>query len=314
MWRKTIGCFFWGLLLLGAAAGFPPDDSRHLPGEKAVPEFSARNAMALLLKQCEFGPRNPGSEGHRRCGDWLADTLRKHADSSFEQPFRMTFGSPPQTVEARNFIARFQPENKKRILFCAHWDTRPWADKDPDPRNHKTPIMGANDGASGVAVLLELARVIAGRKPEVGVDIVLFDGEDAGRAGTDRDWIQGSRYFADHLAAGDRPRYGILIDMIGDADLQIYKEGYSRLHAGPVVDLVWETARELNLKGFKSGPGYTVLDDHLPLLQAGIPCVDLIDFDYPAWHTLADTPDKCSADSLHQIGRLLVELIYRKTP
>jgi len=284
------------------------------PGaEESSPEFSARRAMALLVRQCEFGPRNPGSEGHRRCGDWLADTLRKHADQLIEQPFRMTFGTPPKTVEARNLIARFNPETRPRLLFCAHWDTRPWADKDPDPGNRSTPILGANDGASGVAVLLELARVIRSRKPKVGVDIVLFDGEDAGRQGTDREWIQGSRYFTEHLAAGDRPRYGVLIDMIGDADLQIRQESYSRRYAGPIVDLIWRIAAELQLSGFKTGAGYAVLDDHIPLLEAGIPCVDLIDFDYPPWHTLADTPDKCSADSLGQVGRLLVELIYRES-
>ena len=275
-----------------------------------VPKFDSQKAFSFLLKQCEIGPRNPGSEGHRRGREYLQVTLAQYADSVRTQPFPLRFGSPEQTEEAYNIIARFQPEKKERILLCAHWDTRPWADEDPDPKNHDTPVLGANDGASGVAVLLEVARLLHKHKPPVGVDIVLFDGEDAGTSGRMNSWAQGAQYFARTLAPRDRPVFGVLIDMIGDADLVITKEANSLSAARPVVERVWKIARDLGCTAFKPTLGSSIMDDHIPLLQAGIPCIDLIDLDYPYWHTVSDTPDKCSAASLDQVGRVLVHLIY----
>ncbi|MCK4647256.1 MAG: DUF4910 domain-containing protein [Candidatus Aminicenantes bacterium] len=275
-----------------------------------VPVFDSHKAFQLLVKQCDFGPRNPGSQGYKRCLDYLVKTLTALADKVEIQTFPFTFGNPEQTVTASNLIARFSPQKSDRILLCTHWDTRPWADADPDPRNHKRPIIGANDGASGVAVLLEVARLLHAHKSQVGVDIVLFDAEDAGISGDTWSWAQGSAYFAKNLSARNRPRFGILIDMIGDADLVIYQEANSRAYAKSVVDLVWKTAAELKLDAFKPEAGPSMMDDHIPLLQVGIPCIDLIDFEYPHWHTLEDTPDKCSEDSLGQVGRLLVQVIY----
>lgn len=275
-----------------------------------VPEFDSQKAFAFLVRQCEIGPRNPGSEGHRKGRDYLQATLAQYADSVRTQPFPLRFGRPEQTEEAYNIIARFQPEKKERILLCAHWDTRPWADEDPDPKNHDTPVLGANDGASGVAVLLEVARLLHKHKAPVGVDIVLFDGEDAGTSGSMNSWAQGSQYFARTLAPQDRPIFGVLIDMIGDADLVITKEANSLAAARPVVEKVWKIAQDLGCTAFKPELGSSIMDDHIPLLQVGIPCIDLIDLDYPYWHTISDTPDKCSASSLDQVGRVLVHLIY----
>ena len=275
-----------------------------------VPEFDSQKAFSYLLKQCEIGPRHPGSPGHRRGREYLQVTLAQYADNVRTQPFPLRFGSPEQTEEAYNIIARFQPEKKERILLCAHWDTRPWADEDPDPKNHDTPVLGANDGASGVAVLLEVARLLHNHKAPVGVDIVLFDGEDAGTSGRMNSWAQGAQYFARTLAPRDRPVLGVLIDMIGDADLVITKEANSLSAARPVVDKVWKIAQDLGCTAFKPRLGSSIMDDHIPLLQAGIPCIDLIDLDYPYWHTVSDTPDKCSAASLDQVGRVLVHLIY----
>ena len=280
------------------------------PGKKNVPVFDSRRAFQLLVKQCEFGPRNPGSKGYRLCLDYLAKTLKGLADEVEIQTFPFTFGKPEQKAIGSNLIARFSPQKSDRILLCAHWDTRPWADEDPDPRNHKRPIIGANDGASGVAVLLEMARLLHTHNPPVGVDIVLFDAEDAGTSGDMWSWAKGSAYFAKNLSPRNRPRFGILIDMIGDADLAIYQEANSLAYARSVVDLVWKTAAELKLSAFKPEAGPSMMDDHIPLLQVGVPCIDLIDFEYPYWHTMADTPDKCSKDSLEQIGRLLVQVIY----
>ncbi len=275
-----------------------------------VPEFDSQKAFAFLVRQCEIGPRNPGSEGHRKGRDYLQATLAQYADSVRTQPFPLRFGRPEQTEEAYNIIARFQPEKKERILLCAHWDTRPWADEDPDPKNHDTPVLGANDGASGVAVLLEVARLLHKHQAPVGVDIVLFDGEDAGTSGSMNSWAQGSQYFARTLAPQDRPVFGVLIDMIGDADLVITKEANSLAAARPVVEKVWKIAQDLGCTAFKPELGSSIMDDHIPLLQVGIPCIDLIDLDYPYWHTISDTPDKCSASSLDQVGRVLVHLIY----
>ncbi len=300
--------FVWAIAFgLLCSAGTP--QCAAATGDK-TPRFDSQKAYAYLLEQCRIGPRFPGSQGHAKCRDYLVAALEGFADRVLTQPFPLTFGRPPKTVEAYNIIARFQPENGERILLCAHWDTRPWADKDPDPKNHDTPILGANDGASGVAVLLEVARLLHGRAPDVGVDIVLFDGEDAGSEGRMDSWAQGAAYFARHLGRDEYPRLGVLVDMIGDADLAIYQESNSRAYARPVVDRVWAIAAELGCTAFKAAAGSSVMDDHIPLLQIGIPCIDLIDLDYPYWHTVADTPDKCSAASLDQVGRVLVHLIY----
>ncbi len=275
-----------------------------------IPAFDEKNAYAHLVRQCDFGPRNPGSMGHLKCRDYLVATLKKYTDKVDIQPFPMFIPGSKKPVEAFNLIARFNPKKTGRILLCAHWDTRPWADKDSDPTKRNTPILGANDGASGVAVLLELARLFHAHPPPLGVDIVLFDGEDAGESGESQGWIQGSEYFAKSLKPADHPLFAILLDMIGDKDLQIYKESYSWEYARDIVKTVWDKAAELGIEQFKDNVRYAVLDDHLPLLRMGIPCIDLIDFDYPYWHTIQDTPDKCSAASLGLVGKVLVHVIY----
>ncbi len=283
------------------------------PGEKnqPLPVFNRQNAYNFLVKQCAFGPRNPGSLGSHKCRDYFVKTLQSFSAKVEVQHFTITFGSPPTKVKGANIIARFQPDKTERILLCAHWDTRPWADKDSNPQNRTKPILGANDGASGVAVLLEIANILYSHKSKVGVDIVLFDGEDAGAEGNTKSWAQGSAFFAKNIPQDFRPRWGILLDMIGDTDLVLYKEVNSWTYARPVVEKVWSRASKLGLNAFKPETGYAVMDDHIPLLAVGIPCIDLIDFDYPYWHTMEDTPDKCSASSLGQIGRLLVDLIYK---
>jgi len=301
-----------GFFILLAGISVTSSTASQQPGRESnlIPEFSGKNAYEYLVKQCDFGPRNPGSAGHRFCRDYLIKTFQQFADKVSTQPFILSYGSPPKQAKCTNIIARFQPEKSKRILLCAHWDTRPWADKDPDPQNRNKPILGANDGASGVAVLLEIAKIIHHNKPKTGIDIVLFDGEDAGVGGSSEEWIQGSSFFAKSLGPKDRPLFGILIDMIGDADLDVYKEANSWRYARPVVEKIWKKAAELNISDFKPEVKYSVIDDHIPLLEAGIPCVDLIDFDYEYWHTIEDTQDKCSSKSLENIGRLLVNIIY----
>ncbi len=210
-----------------------------------------------------------------------------------------------------NVIASYNPKMKKRIMLCAHWDSRPRADQDPDSILAHQPIPGANDGASGVAILLEMGRLFSMQPPPVGVDIVLFDGEDYGLAGEEKGWFLGSTRFARNLG-GYRPRMAILLDMVGDKDLQIYRESISQRYAGEINDYIWSVAKEIGSTAFIDSVKHSVSDDHIPLLSSGIKAIDIIDFDYPYWHTHEDTPDKCSPQSLEAVGRVLVAAIYNK--
>ena len=285
----------------------------------AIPEFDGEKAFQHLEQQCEFGPRVPGSAAHQRCGDYLMAQLGTYADQVREQRFEYRDKrDTSQVYSGRNIVASFNmnPAKKYRIMLSAHWDTRPFADQDPDSNNHVRPVPGANDGASGVAVLLEMARLLEKKAPDFGVDIVLFDLEDLGEPGaalesdTLNPYCLGSQHFAANLG-GYRPRYGILLDMIGDADLRIPIEGYSQNNAPHIVRKIWQAARKVGASAFVDDVSEPVVDDHVPFLQQGIPVIDLIDFDYPYWHTLADTPDKCSPTSLQQVGDVLVEILYR---
>lgn len=284
----------------------------------AKPAFDGRRAFAYLQQQCDFGPRAPGSEAHRRCGDFLAAELGKFADKVWEQRFDYRDKKDSTRVyRGRNIVASFnlKPAKGFRVMLCAHWDTRPWADKDPDPANRLLPVPGANDGASGTAALLEMARVLHGRRPDFGVDIVLFDLEDLGdyHAEAFPDSLNPFCIGSEHFAAsrGDyRPRYGILLDMVGDSDLVIKKEAISRAQAPQLMERVWAAARRAGAGAFVDAIGPALQDDHVPFLKRGIPVINVVDFDYPYWHTVSDTPDKCSPASLQQVGEMLVEMIY----
>lgn len=277
---------------------------------KEIPRFNGEVAYNYLKKQCEFGARVPGSEAHKRCGDYLYAELNKYADRVVRQPFSLPLRQGESQVAMTNFIANFNSDAQQRILLMAHWDTRPWADQDPDPANWSKPVLGANDGASGVAVLLEIARIMSITKPSYGVDILLVDGEDYGEYGDNESWAIGSREFARRKNPSYQPMYGILLDLIGDRDQQIYIESHSYRYARGIVDKVWNKAQELGIYEFIPEVRYEVMDDHVRLLEAGIPCIDIIDFDYPYWHTIQDTPDKCSAQSLENVGRVVLELLY----
>ena len=274
-----------------------------------VPTFDADRSYEYLKKQCAFGPRNPGSMGHAQCLAFLVEECERSADTVVKQPFTFINPKDRKSYSVNNVIASFGMQGE-RILLCAHWDTRPWADRDPDPANHGKPILGANDGASGVAVLLEVARILGDHPPPVGVDIIFFDGEDSGLEGRDETWCQGSRYFARHKPSTFRPRYGILLDFVGDEDLHLPVEIHSQDYAPEIVDLVWSRAEKLGLYAFDRNPKYQIIDDHLELLKVGIRTVNIIDFDYPYYHTLEDTEDKCSPESLGIVGTLLLHLIY----
>ena len=274
-----------------------------------VPQFDQDRAYAVLEKQCSFGPRYPGSEGHKKCLDYLYTEMKKYATSVVKQPFHFTDPRTGKQHLLHNVIASFGTQGD-RILLGAHWDTRPIADFDPDPAKRDTPIMGANDGASGVAVLLEIARIMKENPPPVGVDIVLFDGEDSGVQGNDATWCAGSRYFAQNKQPSYQPRFGILLDMVGDRDLHLPVERNSNMYAPELVDRVWTIAENLGIPVFDRALGPEMVDDHLELIKVGIPAIDIIDFDYPYWHTVEDTKDKTSAESLGYVGPVVLHVVY----
>jgi glutaminyl-peptide cyclotransferase len=312
------------LLMLGCAKeGRRPQSEA--PGTQAgtvssivVPAFSGREAFRFLSAQTDLGPRNPGSKGHERCLAYLEETLVRLADTVRLQPFSHP-GYEGTTLQLTNVIASFKPESPARILLCAHWDTRPRADRDQNPRRRDEPIIGANDGASGVAVLLQLATLLTAYPPSIGVDILLFDGEDYGREGDTGNYLLGSRHFASTASRTSVPRFGILLDMVGDAALEIPREGYSVRYAPDIVNTIWSTARGLGITEFVDYLGAEIIDDHLPLNEVGIRTVNIIDFDYPDpthryWHTHDDTPDKCSPESLEAVGTVVTNVVYNERP
>jgi glutaminyl-peptide cyclotransferase len=302
--------FMWltfALPLLSAAAP-PPKPA------VSVPVFYGAKAFALLEKQCAFGPRVPGTAGHEKCLGFMTSELKACGASVVPHRFQGFMAVSRQRQDMTNVIASFRPDLKTRLMFCAHWDCRAFADFDPNPANRKRPVPGANDGASGTAVLLQVAAVLKSAPPPVGVDLVFFDGEDSGLQADLSTWCLGSRHFASVRPKVSAPRYAVLLDMIGDRDLFLPVESNSRHYAPGIVDLVWDTASRLGLSAFSAAEGYEVMDDHLELIKAGIPAVDIIDLDYPHWHTVQDTPDKCSPQSLQAVGTLVLHLIYESKP
>ncbi len=290
-----------------------------------VPAFDQDRAYADVVRQVAFGPRVPGTSAHDAARLWLVARLDSLAPSVSEMP--VEFADPgDSTVVFRgtNIVASFAPDARRRVMYSAHWDSRPHADQDPDPAKRDQPVPGANDGASGVAVLLEMARLMNETPlPDgVGVDLVLFDLEDLGenideeeeeegRVDTLRiPFAIGSREFV-RTNPGYRPAWGLLLDMVGDPGLSMPREGFSTRYAGPTVDRIWAAARRVNAPAFADGLGGAIEDDHVPFLGAGIPVADLIHSPFPAtWHTTSDTPEHVSAASLGQVGRVLAELLW----
>ncbi|MBN2081626.1 M28 family peptidase [bacterium] len=293
-----------------------PDTSVTDPADNTDPEpetvytayFSGARAWDYLTQQVDMGFRVPGTVTHLECRRWLQKELGKYCEVELQEFIRQL---PPdlEDVKMWNIIGRINPEAERRILLAAHWDTRPTADYNPTGERDQ-PIAGANDGASGVAVLLELARVFSEVPPAVGVDILLTDGEDYG-PGTST-MFMGAEYFASQLTINDvgQYNYGILLDMIGDKNLDIHPEYYSEADAGLIYAVAVQYAEAMGYLCFKVSGGYRIMDDHLSISERGIRIYDFIDFNYEYWHTTEDTADKCSADSLEAVGRVIENMIY----
>jgi len=313
MFSRTQGCsLLVGWLLLGGVV---------VCGQQ-VPYFDGSRAFELLEKQVALGPRFPGSPGHAALVSLLTGYLEPRAHELKIQPTSQNHPYEAGPLPIINILARFNPQARKHVLLLAHDDPRAIADQDPDPGNRSKPILGANDGASGVAVLLMLADIFAGEAPPIGVDLLLVDAEDQGRSGDLDNFCLGIKAFLpemNELLGGVRPQYAVLVDMVGDAELTLPMEYHSWRDARQLVRRIWNLAQELGYDQFRFEMGPAVYDDHVPLLEAGIPAVDIIDFDYPNteknyWHTLEDTPDKCSAESLEAVGTVLTTLIYSERP
>jgi len=291
-----------------------------------TPSFSADSAFVFTQKQVDFGPRVPGTAAHKAGGDYLAGKLKQFGASVIEQETDVTLYNG-NTIHARNIIGSFQPENKNRVLLCSHWDTRPFADQDPNSANHKTPIDGANDGASSCAVLLEIARQIQTNQPQIGIDIIFFDAEDWGAPAFDKNqneesgYCLGSEYWAKNPHVKDyTARFGILLDMIGASDAVFYKEYFSIKYAANIVQKVWDSAAALGYgRYFINDMGGSIEDDHVQIiLHRQIPCIDIIHFDPQSggfgsyWHTLNDNMNNVCKNTLQAVGETVMYVIYKE--
>jgi hypothetical protein len=298
--------------LLGLAAhgvNQPPPDAEPTPAF----QFQKELAWKHLVKQCEFGPRVPGTKAHTDCQAYLLEEMKKVCDNVHVQSFNHLWPHDGKTYEVDNIVGDQNWKDAKiHVLLTAHWDSRPFADQDPDLANHNTPILGADDGASGVAVLLELMRALKGRLKDVGVVYLLNDAEDFG---PDIDeMLLGTIYYAQHPSV-PKPDYGILLDMIGNKNVRVPMEQNSVDRAPDIMNAFYDAMKVAGLEAtFPKVAGDWVEDDHFPLIKAGIPTIDLIDFQYKPWHTIGDTVDKCSAESLGKIGQGLEVWLLKSPP
>ena len=294
--------------------------------ESVAPAFDADSAYSYVAHQCAFGPRTMNSAAHDSCGNYIAREMARHGAVVFDQyaDLQLYDGTP---IRSRNIIASFDTTNACRVLVCAHWDSRPWADHDSDKSNHNTAIDGANDGASGVGILLEIARQLQQTPPPVGVDLVCFDAEDCGVpdwADYDGDagdtWCLGSQFWSRRVSAsGYSARFGILLDMVGGENTVFCKEQLSMHFAPSIVDKVWSAGQRIGYaKYFNNSVGGGVTDDHVPVnRQAGIPCIDIIGTNadkregFPAtWHTVNDNIQHIDRPTLKAVGQTVLEVIY----
>ena len=281
-----------------------------------APPFDGNRAMNLLNTQCEFGPRFPESEGHLKMKKFLVNFLQPLTDSLYVMDEKISHPYERHYITLTNYLARFNLSANYRIMIMAHWDTREFADKDPTPENQSLPILGANDGASGVAVLLTLAEILHTLPLlNIGVDLLFVDGEDMGHSGDPDKFGLGTQAFARHIPE-PRPQFAICLDMVADKEQHFPIEQFSLQQAPDIVRAIWTLANELGYTQFENRIGQAIMDDHYYLYKySKIPAIDIIDFEYPNkdvnyWHTLQDIPQNCSAKSLEAVGSVITHFIY----
>lgn len=319
-------------LIAGAAFNFLPSNKAEVSETEEIekvlpvgPDFNADSAYIYLQEQCDFGPRTMNSTAHDKCEKWIIQKFEQYGCKVTTQKATLN-GYDGTPLRSTNIIASYNPEATTRIMFCAHWDCRPWADNDPDSTNWHKPIIAANDAASGVGVMIELARILKGSGLELGVDFICFDAEDYGTPqwfeGEDPGdtWALGAQYFANNLPEGYAPRYGILLDMVGGVGAKFYREGMSMQYAPAIVKKVWNAARQVGYGSyFPKDDGGMITDDHIPVNQtANIPCIDVIPY-YPdcaqssfgpTWHTIADNMDNIDKNTLKAVGQTMVQVLF----
>ena len=312
------------ILLCGACGNKSKTSSLNTETTVVTTAFDADSCYAFCAKQCDFGPRTMNSEAHELCGQWIVEKFRSYGMEVTEQRATL-MGFDDTPLQSNNIIARYQPQLSNRILLCAHWDSRPWADNDPDPANHTKPVMAANDGARGVAVMLEVARVLCADTCSlpIGIDFVCFDAEDWGTEDVSESWALGAQYWSETFKqqpSAAKPRYGILLDMVGGFGARFYQERISLHYAPQVVERVWKSASIAGYSSFfpqEKGGGIT--DDHGPVNEvAGIPCIDIIPY-YPdcmessfgpTWHTINDDMQHIDRGTLKAVGQTLIQVLY----
>lgn len=291
-----------------------------------VPDFNADSAYTYVANQVAFGPRVPNTPAHKACGNYLASELKRFGAKVFEQEAIVrAYDNTP--LQIKNIIGSFDPDNSKRILLFAHWDSRPYADHDPDQSKHRTPIDGADDGGSGVGALLEIARQVGQKNPGTGIDIIFFDAEDYGTPEfvneyKEDTWCLGTQFWTKNPHVPNyTAEYGILLDMVGGKNATFFKEQQSIRAAAPIVEMVWSTARDLGYgKYFINATGGVIIDDHQYVISGrGIPCIDIINHDpesdksFPEyWHTVKDNMDNIDRSTLKAVGQTVLEVIYTK--
>lgn len=323
--------FTFGLIALTACGGkgaASNEAANTSSTPKVIPAFDADSAYSYVARQVEFGPRVPNSEAHRMCGDWMVSKLEEFGASDIQQQTAVLTAYDGTNLNVRNISASFNPNASKHILLLSHWDSRPWADQDPNAALRSKPIDGANDGASGVGVILEIARNIAKNQPKIGVDVLFVDAEDYGtRADLDdinddeSSWALGSQYWAQNPTLDmQKIRYAILLDMVGGENAQFVREYISQHYAANINDKVWKAADKAGFGDrFSNQVGMAVVDDHIYLLQTGLPAIDIIEINNPksggfnpTWHTHADNIENIDRETLRAVGQTLLQLIYNE--
>lgn len=325
--RKVLGTLFAALLMMSCGGGQKTSDDSS-GAEVAVPSFSSDSAYSYVAAQCAYGPRVMNSAAHDSCGEYIARRFKSFGAVVTDQyaDLQMYDGTP---IKIRNIVASYNVDNPSRIMICGHWDSRPWADNDDDSNKHKTPIDGANDGASGIGVMLEVARQLQQSAPGIGIDLVCFDAEDCGTPMWARDgglsdestWCLGSQYWsANFHTEGYTARYAILLDMVGGENCLFRKEGFSMEYAPGIIDKVWAAAKKNGFANyFVNEEGGYITDDHLPVNRmGGIPCIDIIASDRDGnsfcstWHTVNDNMKYINKQTLHAVGQTLLYVIYNE--
>ena len=300
-----------------------------ISSNKPCPEFVADSAFLYIEEQCNFGPRLLGTEEADLCAEWIKSQFERFGCAVSEHKTQVTVWDGTR-MPCRNIIASANTQAHHRIMLCAHWDTRPWADNDPNESNHRTPVLGANDGASGVAVMMEIARLIQQHPmPNLGVDFICFDAEDMGTPewadvqDNEQDtWCLGSKAWAEEVArTGYNPQYGILLDMVGGRGATFSREQVSVYFANHVVNKVWTLASKLGYgQFFPNRDGGSLVDDHVNVNTiAQIPCIDIVPYFSdgpssfgPTWHTVNDTPENIDKNVLKAVGQTVLQLLYNE--